>query len=104
MNGITIEEVIEIYIQYNGNRQGLFTDYGSVFVSYLQKYQEELRQCSFFEKCDRENTLSIRYRNNKYVIYSTAEKAALWGIECSYDNVEQAIKKYLELYHMLIRI
>ena len=101
MNKITVEEVIAIYIQYQGNRQGLFTDYGSIFDQYLDLFQEELRHCSFFEKSDRENTLAIRYRNHKYVIYSTDEKAGLWGIEYSYDNEEDAIKKYLELYHIL---
>ena len=44
--------------------------------------------------------MAIRYRNHKYVIYSTDEKAGLWGIEYSYDNEEDAIKKYLELYHI----
>ena len=35
MKQITVEEVIKIYIQYKGCRQGLFMDYGYIFDSYF---------------------------------------------------------------------
>lgn len=98
--GITVDEVIKIYIQYKGCRQGLFTDYGAVFDEYLEYYMNELKDCSLFEQADKENSLAIRYRENQFVIYYTDERAALHGIEYKFDNTEEAIKKYLELFHM----
>lgn len=101
---ISVDEVIKIFIQYRGFRQGLFTDYGSVFDSYLKYYKIELIKCSMFESYNRENTLAIRYRDSCYVIYSTDERAAVWGIEYIYDNDVEATNKYLELYHLSTKL
>lgn len=103
MEQITVEDVIKIFISYRGCRQGLFTDYGSVFDSYLCLFQKELKQCSLFEQSDRENTLAIRYRNKRFIIYSTDERAALNGIEYVHEDEEQATMKYLELYHLRVK-
>lgn len=97
----TIEQGIAIVIRYKRYRQGLFTDYGSEIDNWFEYYREELRQCSLFERSDSANTLAIRFRNDKYVIYSTDERAAVWGTEYIYDNPEEATTKYLELYKLL---
>ncbi len=94
---ISVEEVIKIYIKYKGFRQGLFTDYGGVFDSYLEFYKDELKKCSLFEMDNREYTLAIQYRDNQFVIYHTDEKAAVWGIEYKYVQYEDAVDKYLAL-------
>lgn len=97
---ISVEEVIRIYIKYKGYRQGLFTDYGSAFDDYLKYYEVELKTCDLFETSNREYVLAIRYKNNKFVIYSTDERATLWGVEYIYENEKDAADKYIELYHL----
>lgn len=98
---ISVEEVIKIYIEYKGFRQGLFTDYGSAFDSYLEFYKEELKKCSLFEARYRENTLAIRYADKQYIIFHTDERAAVWGIEYKYSECSDAVSKYLELFRLM---
>lgn len=78
---ITVEEVIETYIQYDGNQQGLWTDYGTVFSHYLQRFHKELAHCSLFESREHPNVLTIRHtfipesREHMFSIYRTDENA-----------------------------
>lgn len=100
---ISVEEVITIYIQYRGSRQGLFTDYGSAFDHYLEYFQQDLKKCSLFEPCEKANSLCIRYRNKQFLIYHSDERAARWGITYTYNNETDATNKFLELYQIMCK-
>lgn len=59
---ITLDEVIRTFIRYNGSRQGLCADYGTVFDGYLSHYSGKLRISSMLESHHHPNTLAIRYQ------------------------------------------
>ncbi len=72
-----------------------------MFDSYLEIFKNELKKCSMFENTDRENSLVIKYIDDKFVIYSTDEKVSVWGVKFTYEHEDDAIKKYLELFQFI---
>lgn len=96
---MSVHEIIGIYIVYKGNRQGLWTDFGALFQTYLNRYNNELKDCSFFEKEDKPNTLCIRYRKetNLFYIYETDNNTNKIGLTYTYVDYFDATKKFIEL-------
>lgn len=98
---VSVEEVIGIYISYKGFRQGLWTDYGSLFDTYLQRYSSELKNCSLFDSNEQPDKLCIRYKDktNLFYIYQTDENAkSIENIKTFVDYFD-ATKMFIDLYH-----